>query len=80
MRTLIVCVLFGAVACKSKSNPPAPPPKDNAAAKDQMHEIAKQPRTTTAGKTPFLEFTIDLPPSASMPINGEAPAVTSWTF
>lgn len=43
-----------------------------------MHEIAKQPRTTTAGKTGFLEFTIDLPPSASLPAKG--PKVTSWWF
>jgi hypothetical protein len=69
-------MLIAGTGCKSKSDPP--PPKQAETASDQMHEIVKQRLTTTAGKTRFLELTIDLPESASRAMVG--PDVTSWTF
>jgi hypothetical protein len=71
-------MLIAGTGCKSKSDRPPPPPKEAETAKDQMHEIVKQRLTTTAGKTRFLELTIDLPESASRAMVG--PGVTSWTF
>jgi hypothetical protein len=71
-------MLIAGTGCKSKSDRPSPPPKEAETARDQMHEIVKQRLTTTAGKTRFLELTIDLPESASRAMVG--PDVTSWTF
>ncbi len=71
----LVIALF---ACKSDSEFKAPPAKPLPPPKDPINAIAKQPRTPTAAKTNFLELTIALPPSASMPI--KEPLATSWTF
>jgi hypothetical protein len=80
----VVLVVLSLVACKSDSKSeskptPAPPPQGSAsAAKEAAHDIASQPRTAIAGKTLFLEFTIEVPATATGPMKGETG--TSWTF
>ena len=75
-----VVLMLTVVACKSESKPaPAKEPATTQEpSKEQIHEIAKQPRTAIAGKTGFLEFTIDLPDTASRPLKGDR--ATTVTF
>jgi hypothetical protein len=81
MRTLALVLVLSSWACKSESKSAPPASKESgkeAPVQDAVYEIAKQPRTAIAGKTGFLEFTLDLPEAASRPLKGEQ--ATSYTF